>query len=58
MDNKYRSRKFLISVFVQAVATAALFTGALSGGEFVTISSANIVSYSFANAATYFKNDT
>lgn len=55
MDSKFRSRKWMLSLFIQITATLALIAGKLNGGDFATISSANIVAYSFANAAEYFR---
>jgi len=34
--SKYRSRKFGIAVFFTITTTIALFTGHLSGGEFIS----------------------
>lgn len=60
MDEKihegYRSRKFLLSSGIQLFSTAALIGGFLDGGDYAGISQANIVAYSFANAAVYFKS--
>lgn len=53
---KFRSRKFIITVLVVAISAIGLFTGKLESGDFAAIISAAIVSYSFANAAGYFKN--
>ena len=58
IDNKYRSRKWMLSVGVQLSATAALFMGLISGAEFAQISSVTVASYSFANAAGYFNRDS
>lgn len=59
MDPKFRSRKWLLTMFVQVSATAAFFaqswTGAaLTGADFAIISSANVAQYGFSNAAQYF----
>ena len=54
MDEKFRSRKWMLTIAVQATATIALFAGFINGAEFATISSANVVQYGFANAAQYF----
>ena len=56
MDDKFRSRKWMLTVAIQLASTIGLFTGYLDGGNYATISSANIVAYSFANAAEYFSN--
>lgn len=55
--DKYRSRKFILSVFIQLASTVALFTGFLDSGNYAGISSANIAAYSFANAANLFSNN-
>jgi len=47
--SRYRSRKFLLSCFFAAVATAALFTGFLKGGEFVEITLAILGTHHLAN---------
>lgn len=53
MDEKFRSRKWMITCFVQAAATIGLLFNKLTGADFATISSAVIVSYSLANAAEH-----
>lgn len=54
MDDKFRSRKWMLTVAVQTTATIALFTHFIDGAQFATISSANVVQYGFTNAAQYF----
>jgi len=56
MDDKFRSRKWLLSCFIQGSATIALMMGKLTGADFAAISSATIASYSFANAVEYWKS--
>lgn len=46
----------MLTILIQVSSILALFTGFLDGGNYATISSANIVAYSFANAAEYFTN--
>ncbi len=55
--NKYRSRKFMLSVGIQVISSIALFSGFIDGANYAMISSSNIASYSFANAAEFFKRD-
>ena len=55
MNNKFRSRKFLITIVALLSACAGLLTGKLASADFATVASACVVAYSFANAATYFK---
>lgn len=43
------SRKFFIAVSILVIATAALFTDQLDGGEFVTLSIAIIGIYGYHN---------
>jgi hypothetical protein len=52
---RYRSRKFLLSASIQLFSTFALIGGFLEGADYAGISQANIVAYSFSNAAEYFK---
>ena len=54
MDEKFRSRKWQITLFIQLSATIGLFIGKLTGADFATVSSAVIVSYSAANALDNF----
>lgn len=56
MDDKFRSRKWMLTILIQVSSIIGLFSGHLDGGNYATISSANIVAYSFANAAEYFAN--
>lgn len=53
-ERRYLSRKWVLSCFIQLSATAALGLGYLEGAVYGEITVAVIVSYSFANAATYF----
>lgn len=55
-DSKFRSRKWRLSLGTQLFSTAALMFGLLNGEQYATITQANIVAYSFANAAQYFAN--
>ena len=57
-DNKYRSRKWILSCVIQATAILGLGFGVIDGGSYAEICVANIVAYSFANAAEYFRKDT
>ena len=54
MDNKFRSRKFLVTLLVQVPASFAMATGKITGADYAMISSAVIASYSFANVAAAF----
>ncbi len=47
----------MLSVGIQVISSIALFSGFIDGSNYATISSANIASYSFANAAEFFKRD-
>ena len=47
--SRYRSRKFLLSCYFAAIATAALFTGFLKGGEFVEVTLAILGTHHLAN---------
>lgn len=58
MMNKYRSRKFMLSVGIQVISTVALFSGFLDSNDYAIISIANIATYNFANAAGWFKRGT
>lgn len=49
--NKYLSRKFLAASLVQAVSSVALFTGHLSGGEWIAAASLALGIYGAANVA-------
>lgn len=53
--SRFSSRKFLLSCYFAAAATAALFTGYLDGGEFVGITLAILSTHHIAN---YFDNKT
>ena len=46
---RFSSRKFLLSCYFAAAATAALFTGYLDGGEFVGITLAILSTHHIAN---------
>lgn len=61
-ESKMLSRKWLLTMLIQIVASFALFTGYtadgvfhpfLDGANFAVISSANIAAYSLANMAEY-----
>lgn len=54
--DKFRSRKFMLSVGIQAISSVALFLGHLNGDNYAMISSTNIAAYSFANASEFFKS--
>ena len=56
-ENKFRSRKWMLSCTIQATAILALGFGMLDGDAYAEICVANIVAYSFANAAEYFRRD-
>lgn len=53
-DDRFRSRKFMLSAGIQVFASLSLLVGLLNGDNYSSISQANIVAYSFANAAEYF----
>lgn len=53
MDEKFRSRKWRLTLLVQGSAIVGLMTGYLNGADFAIISSATIASYNLANAAQY-----
>jgi len=53
-DDKFRSRKWQLSAGTQVFSTIALVFGWLDGADYSAITQANIVAYSFANAAEYF----
>ena len=55
--NKFRSRKWMLSAFVQVFSSLALVFGWLQGEHYATITAANILAYSGANAAAMFKKD-
>ncbi len=47
----------MLSVGILLVSSVALLLGKISGGDWATIATGIGVSYSFANAAGFFKND-
>lgn len=53
-ETKFLSRKWMLSVGIQVFSVIALANGWLVGEVFGEITVANIISYSFANAAAYF----
>lgn len=56
-DGKFRSRKWILSVGIQVIASVALFNGNIDGQAWASVSSANVAAYSFAQAAEYFKRN-
>lgn len=48
---KYLSRKFIAASFVQLVSTVALFSGHLSGAEWIAAASLALGIYGAANVA-------
>lgn len=51
MKEKLRSRKWQLTVFFSTIDTIGLFTGHLTGGEFMGIAMALIGGYHLANTA-------
>ena len=49
MDEKFRSRKFGLAVTFSLVSIAALFSGHLSGGEFIAATTVILGLYGAAN---------
>ncbi len=47
--NGYTSRKFIFAVIIGLIATVALFTGFITGGEWITINTLILGLYSGAN---------
>lgn len=47
--NGYTSRKFILTVIIGLIATVALFTGFLTGGEWITINTLILGIYGGAN---------
>jgi hypothetical protein len=54
MDDKFRSRKFMLTGGVQMFACIALAWGWLSGAEFTQITMVCVGAYNVANAAVVF----
>ena len=54
--SKFLSRKWMLTLLIQIPATYFLGVGILSGAEFAQLSGANIIAYSLANAAQYFRS--
>lgn len=44
-NQKIRSRKFILVCLIQLVNTVAMFTGTLTGGEYVAITTLTFTSY-------------
>tara|TARA_R110002072_G_C7544910_1_gene498661 strand:+ start:47 stop:226 length:180 start_codon:yes stop_codon:yes gene_type:complete len=57
MNDKFRSRKWILSSYIQAFSSLALVFGWLQGDHYATITAANILAYSGANAVAMFKKD-
>lgn len=55
MDDKFRSRKFLLTLIVFAASAGLLYFGFLVSKDFKDIAIAVIGAYSLANAAIAFK---
>ena len=55
VDNKFRSRKWILTCAIQLGATLALALGwgGFTGADYALISSTNAAAYSFSNAAVY-----
>ena len=51
MDDRYRSRKFGLSVAFSAAGMIALFSGQLGGGEFIGLAGTVLGLYAVANVA-------
>lgn len=49
MNEKYLSRKFGLAVAALCVSSVALFTGDLSGGEYITVTGVILGLYKLAN---------
>ena len=56
MDEKFRSRKWLLIVFIQCTATVALLCKLLTGADFALISATTAAAYPLSNAAESFAN--
>ena len=56
MKDRFRSRKWILSCSIELFAMTALVMDKLSSDNFSNISVAVIASYSFANAAEYFRS--
>lgn len=54
MDDKYRSRKFILTAGAQVFSSIALANGWLSGGDFTQITMVTVGAYNAANAAATF----
>lgn len=54
-DSKYLSRKWILSITIQLYVMVAQAWGWITPEVFGEVTVANIVSYSFANAAAYFR---
>lgn len=54
-ESKFMSRKWILTLLIQVPSTYFLAIGILGGDEYTTISGANVVAYSLANAAGYFR---
>lgn len=50
IDQRFYSRKFILSMLIQLAAIAGLFMAKLTGAEFTTISGTVVAAYSAANA--------
>lgn len=50
MDDKFRSRKFLLACFFAVVGTIGLFTDKIGAGEYIALTTSVLGLYSFANA--------
>lgn len=55
MDNKFSSRKFAIAVAILYALTTALFTGFISGGEYITGITLILGLYGASNVAEKFR---
>jgi hypothetical protein len=49
VDEKYRSRKFLLACTFTATGTIGLFSGVLGGGEYIGLSATVLGLYAAAN---------
>lgn len=54
LEQKFRSRKWRLSLGIQLFSSAALILGMLDGNHYAQITMANIGSYNLANAAEHY----
>jgi len=51
MDNKFRSRKFMVAIFFTLSGTVGLFMDKLGGGEYIALATTVLTLYGLANVA-------